>query len=168
MSSWLDNLAAQHGEEEDEEEDGVILLQQPPAPVVQPLVIDVSNSDNISVTATPDAEENSVSFDCDDAKSEMLVTEERPPRPVFKGQASKAMEKFAKAAEKATKDEEFEYVRTVFNIRKCLNTVLQATSKPIQTIGTVGKLAHTAVSNYGTLRTKIMDLKTYMAEPENK
>lgn len=162
MSSWLDNLAAQHGEEEDEEEE-IIAFQQPPAPVAPTIVVDVANCDNVSVT-TQDTEENSMSIDCDDTKSEISVGEERAPRPIFNGQATKAMEKFSKAADKAVKDEEYEYVRAVLNMRKCLNSVLQATSKPIQTIGAVGKLASTAAAKYSTLREKIMSIDTYIAE----
>ena len=151
MSSWLDNIAAQHGEEESDGDDAPIapVAVQPQTPAPQIVVVDASAPPD-PAAETP---ESAAAYD-EDTKSEISV--DHPHRPAFKGNPSGTMKDFAKGVDAARKSEETAYVQVLLKIRRALTTVLAGTSKQMQAVGDSVKQSNDAKAKYQKLKSVIM------------
>lgn len=158
MSSWLDNIAAEHGEEEDEEEseEEVPPVEVPEPlknePVVQQLVI-LDAGDSLAASEAADAKR----LEEDDNGSE--VSCDSVTRPGFVGPLSPAMTNFASAAKEMFRNQERAYVGAIIGLRRSLNATLRSTSQPIQIVGEIGKLSNEAKKKFGVLSERIAGLR---------
>lgn len=153
MSSWLDNIAAQHGEEE-EDGDEVEIAPVPATPAAaapQLVVVDPAAAPDPS----PDAPESTICYD-EDTKSEISM--DKPHRPPFTGNPSGTMRNFAKGVDVAVKCEESAYVQSLLKVRRALGLVLTGTAKQMQAVGDSVKQANDAKAKYSRLKTVIMGM----------
>ena len=178
MSSWLDNLAA-HVEEEEEEESPERVptsttteqkdSNQPQTPaepsVSQEEVQKPENSEKIP--STPISENpKQIEEKSETQKIEQPVStpipetspKEKAKQNPYSGPISKEMKKVDTALHNVEKRQEFLYASSMIKTRSSLDYSLEKTSKPIQTIGGLGKVSNEAKQKYDFLQRKIMSI----------
>jgi hypothetical protein len=162
MTSWLDNLAAQHGGEESEEED--VPQQEAPKPV-QPTeaptetMTATESTDNTETMRKEVLEQaaETAAPGTEDVEAEASVS---PPADAgYTGPATKRLCRFVKSSESLLKEQESLYVNVMLKMRTALKSVLNDTSKPLRTIGGLGGVSRDAKVKYQKIREVVLGLR---------
>ena len=168
MSSWLDNIAAHGGlveeEEDDEEQPQVVQVSQKIGNDDKSQIPDIKSKDSEEVAKIPATQEAAKDVEpVSEAKSEdQIIDIENPqekakePGNGFSGQVSKEMKNLNKALRFVLKAQEVAYVTAMLKTRQSLDNALEKTSRPIQTIGGLGKISLEAKNKYDNVKTKIL------------
>ena len=160
MSSWIENIKNQHGtlEEEDEEEDN----QQP---VVQNQQASSSSQENQQITnqninkeTTTNSNENAENQQQNNQKPTENENEQATQKQKYIGPNTRETVLFAKSFGKLSDSEETNYVRLLLDIRASLSSVLDGTSKPLETASILNKTSIASKQKYQNLRKSILNL----------
>lgn len=168
-SSWLENIAAQHGgaevEEEEEEEDVA-----PPAPVAQ--ASPQPNNPNES-TSEPNTDKTAQQIPSEEVKKESTIEkpqaaqpsdnksnkpEQTIKKPIYEGPITREQFLFAKSMKKLFKGQENEYCLAMINSRRDFAKMMEYSARPLQNASALSGITSDCKTKYDSLSTKIMGL----------
>lgn len=172
MSSWLDNIAAHVAEEEEDYESQSHIKippqenqsqnqtseppkqqekaeQSPQEKVAPSEKTDIGHNNDEEKESPKDLKQNVGKNEPDNSKKVQEYT----------GTITKEMVAFDKAINSLHKKQEFYYAGSMIRTRSSVDSALEKTSRPIQTIGGLGTVSLKAKEKYDALRKNIMSLK---------
>ena len=161
MSSWIENIKNQHGtlEEEDEEEDEQQTVPQNTQVTAKPQEKPQQQTNqSINKDNATNANEKVENQTQSEQNAEQKETEQVTEKQKYNGPNTPETVLFAKSFDKLSDLEERNYVRLLLDIRASLSSVLDGTSKPLETASILNKTSSASKQKYQNLRKAILKL----------